>query len=73
MNAYDECIDDVKRDSGNNREHYGEGCNYCPPIRIVNVTGDTDTELGIPEYMAYISAESEIPLEGYDNLEGNPF
>ena len=73
IDAYDRCINTVKRRI-NEEEHYGgRGRGYCPPIRIVNVTGiDTDMD-AIPEYMAYISAEGEIPLEDYDNLEGNPF
>ena len=71
--AYEQCIEDVKEDAGKNGEHYGEGGNYCHPIRILNVTGIHTDMSPMPEYMAYISAEGEIPLEDYDNLEGNPF
>ena len=75
MNAYDECIDDIKSDGGNNREHYGEGGNYCLPIRIINVTGIESDQITdqMPFFMDYMITENQLPLKEYDNLEGNPF
>ena len=74
IDAYDKCINTVERRIKEKEEHYGgRGRSYCPPSRIVNVTGvNTDTS-PIPDYMWYISEEGELPLKEYDNLEGNPF
>lgn len=72
--AYEKCVEDVHEDAGKNGELYGRDDKaQCPPIRIVNVTGISTDMSPMPEYMWYISAEDEIPLEDYDNLEGNPF
>ena len=70
IKAYDQCLDDAERDSGENGEMYGKGGNYCRPIRIVNLTGISKDSI---QYMFYLTAEGEIPLEDYDNLEGLPF
>ena len=73
ISAYDKCIDAVKYYVEKNEMPYGreDGRDDCPPIRIVNVTGVNDDE--VPEYIFYSSLEGQLPLEEYDNLEGNPF
>ena len=63
--AYNNCEEDA--------EKYKHEYNEYIPIRLVNVTGIHTDMAPMPEYMAYIMAEEEIPLEDYDNLEGNPF
>lgn len=73
-NAYNRCKEQIETYAERNGKYYVEG-DKCPPIRIINVTGvETDQITDqMPSFMAYLSAESEIPLEDYDNLEGNPF